>query len=274
MRPSVTGPYPTCQTSLDQRDGLAGERLTFSASRFAGGAGGWASTPCRLPTARPSRSADPVLRPGRRDASGHARRRQIPRAAGRPPRSRRTRPLVRGRSAGRFFRRADALEDRVMELVPESMRRALHAANGAVRGGAAGHPRSTVRPSRSNKAPIVLAAGHDPRIAAPQPRPNLHRTPARIEPPDTPPQSRPTATADDNAARASVRQTRYPLQTIVPDAIEQQSAAAPEAEPFLHAGLLPNHRQDPPRRSENLLPMSPVYSVTRPDPLMGERGFA
>jgi hypothetical protein len=36
-----------------------------------------------------------------------------------------------------------------------------------------------------------------------------------------------------------------------------------KAHPFIHGtGLLPSHRQGPPRRSVDLLPMSPVYSVT------------
>src|SRR5262249_31703214 len=52
-----------------------------------------------------------------------------------------------------------------------------------------------------------------------------------------------------------------------------------EAHPFIHdTGLRPSHRQGPPRRSVDLLPMSPVYSVTHvasldhPSPLpSGER---
>src|SRR6202042_492108 len=32
--------------------------------------------------------------------------------------------------------------------------------------------------------------------------------------------------------------------------------------PIHRTGLLPSHRQGPPRRSVDLLPMSPVYSVT------------
>src|SRR6185437_11289376 len=53
-----------------------------------------------------------------------------------------------------------------------------------------------------------------------------------------------------------------------------------KAQPFFHgAGLSPNHRQGPPRRSVDLSPMSPVYSVTHlagldhpnPLPASGER---
>jgi hypothetical protein len=36
-----------------------------------------------------------------------------------------------------------------------------------------------------------------------------------------------------------------------------------KAHPLIHGtGLRPSHRQGPPRRSVDLLPMSPVYSVT------------
>ena len=82
-------------------------------------------------------------------------------------------------------------------------------------------------------------------------------------------------------ARERSGQTRYTLQTIARMPLVTDTPAHPEAtakhgkrllagldrhhktQPFLHrTGLLPNHRQDPPRRSEDLLPMSPVYSVT------------
>src|SRR5580704_11746871 len=56
-----------------------------------------------------------------------------------------------------------------------------------------------------------------------------------------------------------------------------------KAHPLIHrTGLHPSHRQGPPRRSVDLLPMSPVYSVTHvagldhPDllPARGEKGRA
>src|SRR5262245_50335435 len=150
------------------------------------------------------------------------------------------------------------------------------------------------RPNRAGRRPSCLGS------ASLQPRPHLHRSPRGMGP------------AYRQAALGELIRHRLRVMQWCPRAVDQTLnarlpvaskplVAGPPAHlelptqrrhrlflrlyrqhaphPFIHGtGLPPSHRQGPPRRSVDLLPMSPVYSVTHvagldrraPSPRRGE----
>ena len=155
---------------------------------------------------------------------------------------------------------------------------AAHAANGAVRGGTRRRNRRfTVKPSRSNKAPIVLGSRrcsqartftgpqlgcarrtdrHAPAISSDNDR--TRRCGARERDPKAPKHRAIAPQTTCNRPDGSHRTDDRSRQTIPhpPQSPSQNASVHPQQ------GLLPNHRQAPPRRSSDLLPMSPVQTVT------------
>ena len=135
------------------------------------------------------------------------------------------------------------------------------------------------RPDRARRRP------GRPRGAPLQPGPHLHRPPGRMRPPH-----RKAALGDLLRHRLRMMQRRpraieQTLNAILLDTAQatcSRSSGSPrtagtppqtprlvllnrhhKAHPLIHGtGLHPSHRQGPPRRPVDLLPMSPVYSVT------------
>ena len=133
-------------------------------------------------------------------------------------------------------------------------------------------------PDRARRRPA------NARIATLQPGPHLHRTPTRMRPPNRQARARNLLRQRPHTPVRRPRAVRKPRNTVQPIArkplvTDPTAHTEPttgrgkrfltrlnrhhKTHPFIHStGLLPNHRQAPPRRSSDLLPMSPVQTVT------------